>query len=247
MGLLTPKMIKNTAKVIAIQSFLLFLQHIQSKQIIMKTENAKLSQIKVNSANPRIIKDDKFTKLVNSILVLPKMLEIRPIVVSDTMVALGGNMRYRALMSISDMSADEMKDRLSGVKDFQKKTDAEKDILIKYWERWKDNPIAPILKASDLTDAEQREFIIKDNVGYGEWDFDMLANEWDNAKIDTSVGLYGNVKVYGNAYLSGELDFCEIVEIFGHAQLDGYASINGNTKIGGGTVINFNSIINNDQ
>lgn len=145
----------------------------------MNTENVKLSQIEVNSANPRIISDDKFHKLVNSILALPKMLELRPIVVDNTMVALGGNMRYRALMAIADMQPEELKDRLSSVKDFQKKTQAEQDALIEYWERWQDSPTAPVIKASELTEAEQREFIIKDNVGFGEWDMDMLANEWD--------------------------------------------------------------------
>lgn len=154
----------------------------------MNTENVKLSQIEVNSANPRIISDDKFAKLVNSILALPKMLELRPIVVDDTMVALGGNMRYRALMAIADMSPEDLKDRLASVKDFQRKTQAEQDALVEYWERWQDNPVTPILKASDLTDAEQREFIIKDNVGYGEWDMDMLANEWDTTEL-TDWGL----------------------------------------------------------
>lgn len=145
----------------------------------MRTETVHLSQIQVNGANPRIIKDDKFNKLVNSILVLPKMLELRPIVVDGTMVALGGNMRYRALSAISEMSEEELKSRLSGIKDFQKKTQAEQDNLVGYWMHWKDNPIAPIIKASELTDAEQREFIIKDNVGFGEWDMDALANEWE--------------------------------------------------------------------
>ena len=106
----------------------------------MNTESVKLSQIEVNSANPRIISDDKFHKLVNSILALPKMLELRPIVVDNTMVALGGNMRYRALMAIADMQPDELKDRLSSVKDFQKKTQAEQEALVEYWERWQDNP-----------------------------------------------------------------------------------------------------------
>ena len=101
----------------------------------MKTETVKLSQIEVNSANPRIISDDKFTKLVNSILALPKMLELRPIVVDNTMVALGGNMRYRALMAIADMQPEEMKERLSGIRDFQKKTAHEQTALIEYWER----------------------------------------------------------------------------------------------------------------
>lgn len=154
----------------------------------MNTENVKLSQIEVNSANPRIISDDKFHKLVNSILALPKMLELRPIVVDNTMVALGGNMRYRALMAIADMQPEELKDRLASVKDFQKKTQAEQDNLIDYWERWQDSPSAPVIKASELTEAEQREFIIKDNVGFGEWDMDMLANEWDTEEL-TDWGL----------------------------------------------------------
>lgn len=150
----------------------------------MKPELVKLSQIQVNGANPRIIKDDKFAKLVNSILVLPKMLELRPIVVDDTFVSLGGNMRYRALTFIADMSITDLKARLCDIRDFQKKTEAEKEVLIEYWERWQDNPTALVIRASDLSDAEQKEFIIKDNVGYGEWDYDMLANEWDAEDLD---------------------------------------------------------------
>lgn len=166
----------------------------------MNTENVKLSQIEVNSANPRIISDDKFHKLVNSILALPKMLELRPIVVDNTMVALGGNMRYRALMAIADMQPEEMKDRLSSVRDFQKKTQAEQDNLIAYWERWQDNPTAPIIKASELTEAEQREFIIKDNVGFGEWDMDMLANEWDTDELkDWGMDLWNSNPDWGDS------------------------------------------------
>lgn len=146
----------------------------------MKTETVKLSQIALNSANPRTINKDKFEKLINSILALPKMLDLRPIVVDNTMVALGGNMRYRALSAIAEMSDEELKERLSGIRDFQKKTQAEQDNLVEYWLRWKDKPTAPVIKAADLTDAEQREFIIKDNVGFGEWDMDILANDWDS-------------------------------------------------------------------
>ncbi len=149
----------------------------------MKTETVKLSQIQVNGANPRIIKDDKFDKLINSILVLPKMLELRPIVVDDTFVALGGNMRYRALTAISDMSIEEIQERLSGLRDYQRKTEAEQEKLLLYWGVWKDDPTSPIIKASELSDDEQREFIIKDNVGFGEWDMDALANEWDSQDL----------------------------------------------------------------
>lgn len=150
----------------------------------MKTELVHLSQIQVNGANPRIIKNDKFEKLVNSLLALPKMLELRPIVVDNTMVALGGNMRFKALSAILEMSEKELKSRLLSIRDFQKKTEVEQDNLVEYWMRWKDNPTAPVIKASELTDAEQREFIIKDNVGFGEWDMDVLANEWEAEDLD---------------------------------------------------------------
>lgn len=145
----------------------------------MKTEQVKLSQIQVNGANPRTISKEKFSKLINSILVLPKMLDLRPIVVDNTMTALGGNMRLRALTTIADMTEAEVADTLNGCRDFQKKTEAEQQLLLDYWARWKDRPTAPVLKAFELSDEEQREFIIKDNVGYGEWDMDALANEWD--------------------------------------------------------------------
>ena len=150
----------------------------------MKTEIVKLSQIQVNGANPRTISNEKFDKLINSILVLPKMLELRPIVVDDTFVALGGNMRRRALTAIESMSVDELAQRFSGLRDYQKKTEAEKQQLVEYWGKWKETPTAPVIKASELSEDERKEFIIKDNVGYGSWDMDMLANEWDSQDLD---------------------------------------------------------------
>ena len=150
----------------------------------MNTEIVNLSQIQVNGANPRIIKDEKFEKLINSILALPKMLTLRPIVVDETFVALGGNMRYRALTAIADLDDNELSERLAANRDVQKKTQAEQDALLNYWLRWKDKPTAPVIRASELTEDEQREFIIKDNVGFGEWDMEALVNEWDAEDLD---------------------------------------------------------------
>ena len=113
----------------------------------MKTIKAKISDLKVNADNPRYIKDEKFNQLVKSIKELPQMLEIRPIVVNDDMIVLGGNMRLRACQK-------------AGLKE------------------------VPIIKASDLTPAQQQEFIIKDNVGFGSWDWDVLANEWDTEQLE---------------------------------------------------------------
>lgn len=169
----------------------------------MKTEVVHLSQIQVNAANPRTITDSKFEKLINSILVLPKMLELRPIVVDNTFVALGGNMRFRALSSIADMDVEEIKSRLADVRDFQKKTTAEQNNLVEYWERWKDKPTAYIIRATELSEEEKREFIIKDNVGFGDWDMVALANEWnEDDLVDWGLDVWQN-KEWENGNESG--------------------------------------------
>ena len=179
----------------------------------MKTEIVKLSQIQVNGSNPRIIKDDKFDKLINSILVLPKMLVLRPIVVDDTFVVLHlfrNALCYLAseiydiyvIRNVHDkihMSIEEINKRLSGMRDFQRKTEAEQEKLSLYWATWKDNPTAPIIRASELSEDEQREFIIKDNVGFGEWDMDALANEWDSADL-----LDWGLDVWDDDYSNGD-------------------------------------------
>jgi len=101
-----------------------------------------INQIKSNPENPRVIKDDKFKKLVKSIEEFPEMLNLRPIVVNKDMVILGGNMRHKAAKD-------------AGLKEI------------------------PIIIAENLDEAKEREFIIKDNVGFGEWDWEALANLWE--------------------------------------------------------------------
>lgn len=150
----------------------------------MKTETVKLSQIQVNGANPRTITDEKFDKLINSVLVLPKMLDIRHIVVDDTMTVLGGNMRYRALVAISEMTEEDIIARLDATRDYKKKTDAERGLLIAWWREWLKAPSVEIIRAANLSAEEQREFIIKDNASFGSWDMDALANEWDSQDLD---------------------------------------------------------------
>lgn len=107
----------------------------------------KISEIKLNPNNPRLIKDDKFEKLVKSIKEFPEMLDIRPIVVNSDMVILGGNMRFKACKE-------------AGLKEI------------------------PVIVADNLTEEQQREFLIKDNTSGGEWDFEVLANEWDNEQLE---------------------------------------------------------------
>ena len=101
----------------------------------------KITEVKVNPNNPRLIKDDKFKKLVQSVKDFPEMLNIRQIVVNKDMIILGGNMRFKACKE-------------AGLKEI------------------------PII-ITDLTEEQQKEFLIKDNVSGGEWDWNMLANEWN--------------------------------------------------------------------
>lgn len=142
----------------------------------MKTEEIALSRVSENEANPRTITEANFQKLVKSILVFPKMLQLRPIVVDETYKALGGNMRTRALCHIVSMTPEAIMDVLDTD---QRLTDAEKLAIANYWNLWQEQPTATIVKASDLTEVQKKEFIIKGNAGFGDWDTDALANQWN--------------------------------------------------------------------
>lgn len=162
----------------------------------MNTRLVELNKIHANKKNPRTISADKFKKLINSLLSLPKMLEIRPIAIDGKGVSLGGNMRLRALNEIAKMSADELSKRLDTIRDVKKKTAEERKSLLDYWVKWAANPVAPIVDASTLTPAEQQEFIIKDNGDFGQWDYDALANEWDADDLnDWGVDVWQNKEV----------------------------------------------------
>lgn len=145
----------------------------------MKTEKVLLSQVKVNSANPRTITERKLALLVERLLSFPKMIEIRPVVVDEKMIALGGNMRLRAFSRIAQMPLDDIVKTLAGTKNFQRLTKTEQEALVAAWQTWLERPTLHIVKASSLSEEEKKEFIIADNASFGEWDFDKLANEWE--------------------------------------------------------------------
>jgi|TARA_R110001592_G_scaffold27824_1_gene103132 hypothetical protein len=112
----------------------------------MKLTKVNIKKIKSNEENPRVIKNNKFKQLVKSIQEFPEMLNIRPVVVNNEMIVLGGNMRLKACQE-------------AGLKEI------------------------PVLKVEDLNEEQQREFIIKDNVGFGDWDWDILANTWNTDQL----------------------------------------------------------------
>lgn len=109
----------------------------------------KISDIRSNPNNPRLIKDEKFDKLVKSIYEFPNMMELRPIIINSENIVLGGNMRLKALKELG----------------------------------YTDIPNEWIKRADKLTEDETRRFIIADNVGFGEHDWEVLANEWDAQEL----------------------------------------------------------------
>jgi ParB-like chromosome segregation protein Spo0J len=109
----------------------------------------KLSDIRPNPENPRVIRDDRFRRLVHSIRSFPEMMALRPMVIDEHGVVLGGNMRLRALQQLG----------------------------------YTEIPDDWVRSAWDLTPEQKREFVIKDNVGFGDWDWDELANSWDEIQL----------------------------------------------------------------
>jgi|19_taG_2_1085344.scaffolds.fasta_scaffold16193_3 DNA modification methylase len=142
-------------------------------------KQVKRSKIKENPNNPRIIKDHKYYLLVKSLQEFPEMLKLRPIVVDEDMMVLGGNKRLKA----------------------------SKDAGLK--EVW-------IEIAEGLTEAQKKEFVIKDNTNYGEWDWDILANKWDSVQlIEWGVDVWENqddIKVEPIAGLTDDDDVPEAEE-----------------------------------
>ena len=145
-----------------------------------------INLIKPNPNNPRVIRDAKFKQLVRSIQEFPEMLELRPIVVNEDMITLGGNMRLRACIE-------------AGLTDI------------------------PIVIAKGLTEEQQQEFIIKDNVGFGEWDWDDLANNWDEANLK----LWGlDFPMFDEAKIEDEQDTQPFIKVSIEATNDTFIEMN---------------------
>lgn len=150
----------------------------------MQTETIKVGDLKVNERNPRSITVEKFQKLVDSLLVFPNMLDLRPVVVTEGNVVLGGNMRTRALQFIVGMSADEIATRLQANKDYGKKTSEERTATMQYWRDFLEFQTTEVVRADNLSDEEKRQFIVKDNVSYGAWDMDLLSADYDMSELE---------------------------------------------------------------
>lgn len=106
----------------------------------------RLNELVSNEKNPRKINPDQFKKLVESVEKFTKMMAIRPIIVDENNVILGGSMRYRALLELGYTEVpDEWVKRVAG-----------------------------------LSEQDKKEFIIRDNHNYGEWDWLVIHNDFSD-------------------------------------------------------------------
>jgi len=139
----------------------------------------KLKDIKPNPNNPRVLRDDKFQKLKQSITEFPKMLSLRPMVIDENNVVLGGNMRLRALQELGFNDIDE----------------------------------AWVKRSSDLTEEEKKRFIIADNVAFGSWDWDTLANDWEVVDLEAwglDIPQFDTVEELEASEEKGEMNVIEL-------------------------------------
>lgn len=150
---------------------------------IPQTVEMQVDALHPSEHNPRQITEDDFADLVKSLLLLPKGLYYRPVVVDDRNIALGGNMRLRALKYIKELGFDDLANILRASYRFRHFDQAKQAGLLNYWREWQMRPTVPTLYASELDEGEQQQFIIKDNLSFGTFDIDMLANEYDIAAI----------------------------------------------------------------
>lgn len=141
----------------------------------------KITDIKQNPKNPRVIKGKKFRLLVKSLIEFPKMMELRPVIYNEEQITLGGNMRLAAVQEIKKMGRTRVKAMLEEAKEENKTHKINPDENLKILEPIFSGyfPAGWVKGVKDLTEDEQKRFVISDNSSFGEWDFDILANEFE--------------------------------------------------------------------
>ena len=140
----------------------------------------KITELRANPNNPRVVRDAKFTKAVNSLLCFPKMLPKRKMIIDrqGNNITLGGNVRFRAIEHIAKISAADFEELCQAA--------GAKEDAVAVWQQVRKTKSIPdewVDNADEFTDEEKQRFIISDNVGFGEWDWDILANDWDALEL----------------------------------------------------------------
>lgn len=147
-----------------------------------------IRKLKANPDNPRTMSEFMEGKLIESILVFPKMLELRPILINKDDVIIGGNGRVECLNKILELDDNEIEDYMFNQKKFRMATSEEQTALLAFWAKWKSKPVVPVRVLDDISAEEEKEILVKDNLHYGEDDIEIMKRHFEREAIGDYLG-----------------------------------------------------------
>lgn len=147
-----------------------------------------IEEVVINPINPRELSEFAEEKLIESILIFPKMLQLRPILIDEDNLALGGNQRAYCLKKIVGMSDEEIVDAMFNQKKYRIASAKQQEAAQKFWKKWKKKPCAWVRQVLDLTPEEKKEMLVKDNMHYGEDDVTVMKQHFDREMIHDILG-----------------------------------------------------------
>lgn len=141
-------------------------------------------QIEGVPANPRTIKNAAFKRLKTSVLMFPEMLQVRPTVVVGNVV-IGGNRRLSVLQEIAKLNPEKLLNLLHSLPEYRCKPHEIQDAILSAWEGFiqDERKTIPTQELKDATSDQIKEFIIKDNISFGEPEYEMLLSEWNTEDL----------------------------------------------------------------
>lgn len=151
-------------------------------------ETKDIRKLKINPDNPRTMSEFMEGKLIESLLVFPAMLELRPVLVNKDNVIVGGNQRVACLNKILELDMNEIEDYLFNQKKFRTASEEDQQKLLQYWEKWKKKPVVPVRVLEGISAEEEKEILVKDNLHYGEDDIEIMKRHFDRESIGDYLG-----------------------------------------------------------
>lgn len=142
----------------------------------------KIDELVINPINPRKIRIEQKRRLQQSIMLFPKMLSIRDIIINKENIVLAGNQRTSVLKEIVNTTPLDWMVVLQENEKWTTMTEKQRESVLDFWKKWTENPEVEI-SIAEMSEDEEKELIIKDNQEYGEFDFDTLRHIYDDVNL----------------------------------------------------------------
>lgn len=145
-------------------------------------------ELKLNPDNPRTCSEFMEGKLIESLLVFPKMLELRPVLINKQGVLVGGNQRVTCLCKIQEMPVTDIEDYLFEQRKFRLMDEEKQQSLVQQWVDWQKKPLVQVRVLEDISEEEEKQLLVKDNMHYGEDDYEVMRKHFDRDSISDYFG-----------------------------------------------------------